>query len=207
MRRAGSVSLRIRARPLADAARCALAAGGIPIGAELPGDPALAPVIVVGWPSVGASEQRRRARDAVRRARGGCIVVVADRADRTAIRRLLADGVHGVVLASEVEATLAVTVRAVASGQLCVPQDGRAAVAPAALSVREREILALVVMGLRNAEIARRLHLAESTVKSHLASTFTKLGVRSRAEAIELVSDPQEMLSSGIVGLSGAARR
>ena len=57
-------------------------------------------------------------------------------------------------------------------------------------------------MGLSNREIAWRLHLAEGTVKSHLASTFTKLGVRSRAEAAEIVSDRERMLMTGVLGLS-----
>jgi DNA-binding NarL/FixJ family response regulator len=48
------------------------------------------------------------------------------------------------------------------------------------------------VMGFTNAGIAKKLFLAESTVKSHLSSAFTKLGVRSRHEAAALLSDPQQ---------------
>ena len=50
----------------------------------------------------------------------------------------------------------------------------------AALSVREREVYALVCEGLSNAEIGRRLFIAESTVKAHTHRLYDKLGVRSR---------------------------
>jgi DNA-binding NarL/FixJ family response regulator len=58
---------------------------------------------------------------------------------------------------------------------------------PPALSQREKEILALVAAGLTNGQIATRLYLAESTVKTHLSSAFRRLGVRSRREAAALV--------------------
>ena len=45
-----------------------------------------------------------------------------------------------------------------------------------------------------NHEIAARLFLTESTVKSHLASAFEKLGVRSRKDAAALLLDPEEGL-------------
>ena len=45
--------------------------------------------------------------------------------------------------------------------------------------------------GLTNAQIAGKLFLAESTVKSHLSSSFTKLGVSSRYEAATLILDPE----------------
>ncbi|MCI0157997.1 response regulator transcription factor [Leifsonia shinshuensis] len=52
------------------------------------------------------------------------------------------------------------------------------------LSSRELEVLELVAQGAGNAEIARRLHIADATVKSHLVHVFTKLGVASRTAAV-----------------------
>lgn len=52
------------------------------------------------------------------------------------------------------------------------------------LSARELEVLELVAQGAGNAEIARRLHIADATVKSHLVHVFTKLGVASRTAAV-----------------------
>jgi len=51
------------------------------------------------------------------------------------------------------------------------------------LSARQREILELVVEGLSNAEIARRLYLSESTIKQHLGAVYKVLGVRNRTQA------------------------
>jgi len=161
-------------------------------------------VAVAGWPGDTPSKQRRESLAAVERLTPRRVVLVTDLRARSDLHRLLATGIHGLVLCDELETVLGVTVRAVGAGQVCVSEHVREALAPRPLSTREREILALVIMGLSNGEIARRLYLAESTVKSHLASTFDKLGVRSRAEAAGLVSDPQHMLSTGIVGLSAS---
>jgi DNA-binding NarL/FixJ family response regulator len=51
------------------------------------------------------------------------------------------------------------------------------------LTRREHEILECVASGMRNGEIATELHLAESTVKSHLTSAYLKLGVSNRTQA------------------------
>ena len=53
-----------------------------------------------------------------------------------------------------------------------------------ALSPRETDILHLIAHGLSNKEIARRLDIGPETVKSHLKSVFTKLGVERRSQAV-----------------------
>ena len=55
--------------------------------------------------------------------------------------------------------------------------------------------------GLANGQIAVRLHLAESTVKSHLATAFAKLGVHSRKDAVALLLDPAEGLAAAALPL------
>jgi DNA-binding NarL/FixJ family response regulator len=56
-----------------------------------------------------------------------------------------------------------------------------------ALTARQREILELVGEGLTNADIARRLFVAEGTVKQHLRATYKLLEVRSRTQAVEFL--------------------
>ncbi len=55
------------------------------------------------------------------------------------------------------------------------------------LTLREAEILRDLATGKRNIEIAQLRHLSESTIKSHLASIYRKLGVRNRVEAIAVM--------------------
>jgi two-component system, NarL family, response regulator LiaR len=54
------------------------------------------------------------------------------------------------------------------------------------MTPREREVLALMVKGLSNPEIAGRLSVTESTIKSHVSSILSKLEVTSRTEAVSL---------------------
>jgi NarL family two-component system response regulator LiaR len=54
------------------------------------------------------------------------------------------------------------------------------------LTPREREVLALMVEGLNNPQIGERLFISVTTVRSHVSSIFSKLGVSNRAEAVAL---------------------
>lgn len=62
--------------------------------------------------------------------------------------------------------------------------DGSLGATDAALTSREREILALLADGLGNKQIAARLGISANTVKTHLELVFEKLGVSTRAEAV-----------------------
>jgi DNA-binding NarL/FixJ family response regulator len=142
------------------------------------------------------STLRRLRRDV----RQGGIVVVARGSAHGNVRELLNVGADGFLTEDELEPALAAVVRAVAIGYVAVPRALRRCVARPAFSHREREVLALVVEGLHNREIADRLYLAESTIKSHVASSFAKLGVRSRKEAAAIVLDPDEDLRELVLG-------
>jgi DNA-binding NarL/FixJ family response regulator len=54
---------------------------------------------------------------------------------------------------------------------------------PARLTEREHEVLKLIVDGCENAEIAERLYISQSTVKSHVRAILAKLGVNTRLQA------------------------
>ena len=93
----------------------------------------------------------------------------------------------GLVFEREIEQSLVPTIDAVLRDLVCIPSTMREKIARPVFSHREKQILQLLVQGHTNGEIAGMLFLSESTVKSHVASSFRKLGVSSRAEAVERV--------------------
>lgn len=112
------------------------------------------------------------------------VLVSRGRTSRSARKLVLAEA-DGLVHEMELERTLPATVLCVLAGQLCMPVSVRDAIAEPVFTHREKQVLELVLRGLTNAEIAGQLFLSESTVKSHLASSFRKLGVSSRAEVAQ----------------------
>ncbi|MET7364081.1 response regulator transcription factor [Streptomyces sp. NPDC005562] len=120
-------------------------------------------------------------------------------------------GASGFLIKDALPEDLLSGIRAVASGDAIVapsltrrlldayadqlPAPGTAPADPAddprlsSLTHREREILTVIGRGWTNAEIADRLHLAESTVKTHVGRILAKTGARDRVQAVILAYD------------------
>ena len=120
------------------------------------------------------------------------VVVLTSFVDRARVSAALAAGAAGYILKDSDPADVAVAVRAAARGEspldpkvARVMLDAQRASSPGGreLSPREREVLALVGEGLANKQIARRLGIAERTVKAHLTSVFQAIGVTDRTAA------------------------
>ena len=90
--------------------------------------------------------------------------------------RTVADG--GALLA------LSITRRLIGQFAEQLGHDTRASARLERLTSREREVLAAIAGGLSNAEISERLFIGAATVKSHVSSILTKLGLRDRAQAV-----------------------
>ena len=92
-------------------------------------------------------------------------------------------------------AELAEAIRAAHAGRSTLAPEATAALIHAAtrpaepdyeLTPRELEVLALMVQGLSNPDIAAELVVSRSTVKFHVSSILSKLGVESRTEAVAM---------------------
>jgi DNA-binding NarL/FixJ family response regulator len=120
----------------------------------------------------------------------GAVVMLTSFSDQARVVDALAAGAVGYLLKDSEPGDVLAAVRAAASGH--TPLDPRVAgallptrrSAPGAdLSAREREVLLLVAEGLANKQIAKRLGIAERTVKVHLGSVFRRIGVTDRTSA------------------------
>lgn len=160
--------------------------------------------VVVLAGSASSSQRAAEIRLLRDRLDGVQVVVVSAAPGGRGVRKALKAGAAGFVFQSDLTTTLAITVRAVAAGQVAVPRQLVHHVDEPSLSPREKQILGMVVLGFQNQEIAAKLHLAETTVKSHLSSTFKKLDVGSRTEAAALVLDHREGLGPGILSMPGS---
>jgi len=103
---------------------------------------------------------------------------------KDASARQLADGVR-VVAAGEALLAPSVTKRLITefSRLADTPRLASAQAAYGDLTERETEVLVLIAQGLSNAEIAGRLVVAESTIKTHVSRILVKLGLRDRTQA------------------------
>jgi len=121
--------------------------------------------------------------------------------DREQVVQALQLGVRGIVLKHSALQLLLKSIRCVNEGQYWVGQEGvsdliqalrhmkpshNASGAPRnfGLSSREMEVIALIVAGYTNKDLARELGISENTAKHHLTNIFDKLGVSNRLELV-----------------------
>jgi DNA-binding NarL/FixJ family response regulator len=122
------------------------------------------------------------------------LLLLSDDEGATSRLRVLSLRGWGVVPPDAPSEELGAAVAAVAQGLTVLPKTlaDRLLDEPAApveelsdpLTARESEVLGLLGRGLSNKMIARELHISEHTVKFHISSLYSKLGVSNRAEAV-----------------------
>ena len=130
------------------------------------------------------------------------IVLVVRTATGGSLLAAIRAGASAVVLRPAAKTAAGPALCAANAGQVCIPRELTAGAFHPVLTTREKQTLAMLVLGFSNAEIARKLHVTESTVKSHLSTAFAKLGVRSRSEAAAAILDPETGLGTGILRIS-----
>lgn len=111
------------------------------------------------------------------------------------VKNALEAGAIGYLLKDVSADELAQAIRAAHAGRATLSPEAAQALVEAAnqpsapgldLTERELEVLALMVEGLNNTQIAARLTVSPSTIKSHVSNILSKLGVASRTEAVTL---------------------
>ena len=123
------------------------------------------------------------------------VIVLTSFKEGALIKNALEAGAIGYLLKDVSADELARAIRAAHAGRATlspdvaqvIVQDASQPPAPGLdLTERERVVLALMVEGLNNTQIAGRLTVSPSTVKSHVSNILSKLGVSSRTEAVTL---------------------
>jgi NarL family two-component system response regulator LiaR len=123
------------------------------------------------------------------------IIALTSFEDKELVKDALRAGAISYLLKNVSADELANAIRAAHAGRSTLaPEAAQALIETAAqprglgddLTRREREVLALMVEGLTNPQIAERLVVSRSTAKAHVSSILSKLGASNRAEAIAL---------------------
>lgn len=143
-------------------------------------------------PEMGGAEATRAIREQCPEVQ---VVALTSFEDKELVQQALQAGAISYLLKNVSANELADAIRAAHSGRSTLaPEAAQALVQSAAqkpalgqdLTPREREVLALMVEGLTNPQIAERLVVSRSTAKAHVSNVLSKLRVSNRAEAIAL---------------------
>jgi NarL family two-component system response regulator LiaR len=128
------------------------------------------------------------------------IIILTSFLEQDMVEQALRAGATGYLLKNVTAEELAQAIRAAHSGRSTLAPEATEALINAArnksglgsdLTEREREVLALLVKGLPNSQIAARLNISEATIKFHLSNIFSKLGAKSRFEAATIALEHQ----------------
>jgi DNA-binding NarL/FixJ family response regulator len=152
--------------------------------------------------AVSASREWLAVPDQRRAAHRAPVVVVLEALPSPHVIRALTRRAEGVVLVEALDRALVPTLEAVLAGQSAHPLAFREHLDQPHLTAREKQVLAMVVLGMPNGDIARKLFLTEASIKAHLTSAFAKLGVRSRDAAAALILDPESGYGPGILRIT-----
>jgi DNA-binding NarL/FixJ family response regulator len=141
-----------------------------------------------------------RLAEAVNKEMADCRVIVMDLLPvHEEIAEFVNAGVAGFILKDATFEDFVGTIRSVAEGarvlpprmtgtlfsqiaQVAVRRGGAAALKAVRMTKREREVIALIAIGMSNKEIAQRLNIATDTVKSHVRNVMEKLALHSRLQ-------------------------
>ncbi|WP_433048847.1 response regulator transcription factor [Dactylosporangium sp. CS-033363] len=153
----------------------------VPAALEARPDVALLDIEMPGGDGISAAAELRRRLP-------GCRVLILTTFGRPGyLRRAMEAGASGFLVKDGPVESLAAAVRRVLAGERVVDPDLAAAAlaaGPDPLTDRERDVLREAADGSTVADIAKRLHLSESTVRNYLSAAITKTGTRNRIEAV-----------------------
>ncbi|WP_037573167.1 response regulator transcription factor [Phaeacidiphilus oryzae] len=143
----------------------------------------------IEMPGMTGIEAAARLREAL----PGCRIVILTTFGRPGyLRRAMESGADAFLVKDAPAAQLADAVRRVLRGERVIdPVLAAAALAEGAnpLTARERDVLAAAADGSVNADIAKRLHLSEGTVRNYLSMAIQKTQARNRAEAVRIARE------------------